>query len=122
LPNNWRREQKGNRRKKKGKKKGIGGNILMGRGIDGSATLNNNSACRTTMKFMFMTSKNLEDRGSSFLRNTDTPNKVHVVTFQNIIIVILNAVKTKKVLKQVACSVYILRQMNAECAVSKKMP
>jgi hypothetical protein len=81
-----RREQKGNRRKEKGKKKGIGGKKMKGKGIPifvqilsnkiflrgadgtvGAATLNNNSACRNTTKFIFMTSKNLEDRGSSFL-------------------------------------------------------
>jgi len=33
LPNNWRREQKGNRRKKKGIKEGIGGKKMKGKGI-----------------------------------------------------------------------------------------
>jgi hypothetical protein len=93
----------------------------MERGNDSAATLNNKRACRNTRKFMFMTSKNLEDRGSSFLWNTDTPNKVHVVTFQNIIIFILNTVRTKKnATQQVACSVYILHKINAECALSEK--
>jgi len=92
----------------------------MGSGIDSAATLNNNSACRNIRKFMFMTSKNLENRGSSFLWNTDTPKKVHVVTFQNIIIVILNAVRTKKVTKQFAYSVYILHKINVQCALSEK--
>jgi len=88
---------------------------------DSAGTLNNNRACRNTRKFMFMASENLEDRGSGFLWNTDTPNKLHDITFQNSIIVIFNAVRTKKkATKHVACSVYILHKINAECALSEK--